>query len=137
MPSIKNYFKVKNTKAVPGREPDQTSTLLDSPLRPTDVEKEVYTADCDTLYPESDIPDPSDGLSNLKSDVIVNWIHSKQEEKIWTTGQPGEGVVLKKAKGHYVCCPSSLRDDGSQFAQMVAHLNVCVRIAVPFEPFIC
>ncbi|KAF2020282.1 hypothetical protein BU24DRAFT_366132 [Aaosphaeria arxii CBS 175.79] len=55
---------------------------------------------------------------------MVNWLHSKQEERIWTTGHPGEGVVLKQTKGRYVCCPSELQDDDSQFYQSVSSLNV-------------
>ncbi|KAF2475545.1 uncharacterized protein BDR25DRAFT_279672 [Lindgomyces ingoldianus] len=61
---------------------------------------------------------------------MVNWLHSKQEERIWTTGDPGEGVVLKKSKGRYVCCPSELQYDDTQFYQKVAELNVRVAMTI-------
>ncbi|KAF2727611.1 hypothetical protein EJ04DRAFT_478782 [Polyplosphaeria fusca] len=55
---------------------------------------------------------------------MVNWLHSKQEERLWTTGEPGEGVVLKKSKGRYVCCPGELQYDGSALYRSIAALNV-------------
>jgi hypothetical protein len=66
-------------------------------------------------------------LRDMRADVMVNWLHSKQEERIWTTGAPGEGVILKVTKGQYVCCPSELRNDSSSLFDMVSMLNVRVR----------
>lgn len=80
-----------------------------------------------SLYPDGDFRNaPPDALRDIKCEVMVNWLHSKQEERIWSTGEPGEGVVLKKAKGQYVCCPTELKDDQSLFFQMVGLLNVRV-----------
>jgi hypothetical protein len=82
-----------------------------------------------SLYPEGDFRnnDP-DAIRNIKCEVMVNWLHSKQEENIWTTGEMGEGVVLKKSKGRYVCCPGELQHDTSNFYQSIATLNVRVCI---------
>jgi len=83
-----------------------------------------------SFYSEPDNADTktseTDSLVNLKSKLIVNWIYQKQQESIWTTGLQGEGVVLRKGKGRYMCCPTELQYDGSNFYQMVAKLNVCV-----------
>lgn len=68
----------------------------------------------------------SEIMRDIKCEVMVNWIHTKQEEKLWTVGERGEGVVLKKSKGRYVCCPTDLQDDPGQFYQQVALLNVRV-----------
>lgn len=65
-------------------------------------------------------------LRNERANIMANWLHSKQEEYIWTTGSPGEGVVLKVAKGQYVCAPTELRNDSSPFFDMVALLNIRV-----------
>jgi hypothetical protein len=59
---------------------------------------------------------------------MVNWLHSKREEKLWTVGEPGEGVALEKSKSTYVCCPIDLQNEGSLFYDMVAALNVRVRL---------
>lgn len=79
--------------------------------------------------------DPSDlksispeRLRAMRADVMVNWLHSKQEERIWTTGTPGEGIVLKVTKGQYVCCPSELRFDSSSLYDVIAMLNVRVSL---------
>ncbi|KAF2683165.1 hypothetical protein K458DRAFT_341123 [Lentithecium fluviatile CBS 122367] len=66
----------------------------------------------------------------MRADVMVNWLHSKQEERIWTTGAPGEGVILKVTKGQYVCCPTELRNDSSSLFDMVSLLNVRVAMTV-------
>lgn len=41
---------------------------------------------------------------------------------------PGEGVVLKKGKNNYTCCPPQLRDIPYGLYDMAMELNVRVRI---------
>jgi hypothetical protein len=80
-----------------------------------------------SLYPQGDFRNANpETIQEIKCEVMVNWLHSKQEEQIWTTGEPGEGVVLKKSKGRYVCCPSELSSDGSALFKAVSALNVRV-----------
>jgi hypothetical protein len=43
---------------------------------------------------------------------MAHWLHAKQEEKLWTAGGPGEGVVIKRARGLYTCAPEGLAGDG-------------------------
>ncbi|KAF2748406.1 hypothetical protein M011DRAFT_493770 [Sporormia fimetaria CBS 119925] len=122
MPSFKDYFKPKQSEEgekIPENVPSPTLAPPALPRKPPPAK----------IFGE--LPNSSpDLVINLKSDVIVNWIHLKQEEKIWTTGQPGEGVVLRKAKGCYVCCPSELQYDGSKLYEKVAQLNVCAAMTV-------
>jgi hypothetical protein len=63
---------------------------------------------------------------DVKCDVMAQWLHSKQEEKIWTTGDAGEGVLVKKSKGNYAFSPAELLDDGTGLYQAVAAMNVRV-----------
>jgi len=67
-----------------------------------------------------------ESLRDLRCEVLVNYLQSQQEEKLWTTGEPGEGVVLRKTKGQYVCSPPQLQTDGSDLLTEVSHLNVMV-----------
>lgn len=67
-----------------------------------------------------------DPMKDIRSDIMVNWLQSQQAEKMWTTWEAGEGVVLKKAKGNYVCAPRELATDGSALFAAVAGLNVRV-----------
>ena len=84
-------------------------------------------------YPGSstDIPGTLNGGSavnflDVKCEVMAQWLHSKQEEKIWTSGEPGEGVLVKKSKGSYAFSPPELIEDGSGLYQAVNALNVRV-----------
>ncbi|KAF2110810.1 glycosyl transferase family group 2-domain-containing protein [Lophiotrema nucula] len=84
-----------------------------------------------SLYPEGDFRNAApETIRDIKCEVMVNWLHSKQEERIWTSGESGEGVVLKKSKGRYVCCPAELQFDQSDFYQMVSILNVRVAMTI-------
>ena len=69
---------------------------------------------------------------DVKCDVMAQWLHSKQEEKIWTRGEPGEGVLVKKSKGSYAFSPAELFEDGTGLYQAVAALNVrvCSKLTV-------
>ncbi|KAF2186273.1 hypothetical protein K469DRAFT_573231 [Zopfia rhizophila CBS 207.26] len=69
-------------------------------------------------------------MTDIKCELMVNFLHSKQEERIWTLGEPGEGVMLKKSKGRYACCPVELQSDNSNFYDMVAQMNVRAAMTV-------
>jgi hypothetical protein len=61
---------------------------------------------------------------------MVNWLHSQQEEKLWTTGEEEEGVMLKKSRGEYTCSPADLAEEADGFFAAVHGLNVKVIIPV-------
>lgn len=69
-------------------------------------------------------------INEIKCDVMVNWLHSQQEEKLWTTGEPEEGVVLKMSRGKYTCSPPDLADEPVGFFKAVETLNVRVAMTV-------
>ena len=69
-------------------------------------------------------------INDIKCEVMVNWLHSQQEEKLWTAGEEEEGVVLKKSRGMYTCSPADLADDQAGFFQAVQTLNVRVAMTV-------
>lgn len=79
--------------------------------------------------------DNSDVSRDIKCELLASYIHAKQEERIWITGEPGEGVLVKKRKGEYAVCPASLISDGTSLYQSISALNVRVsymnRLAVP------
>jgi hypothetical protein len=63
---------------------------------------------------------------DVKCEVMAQWLHSKQEEKIWTSGEPGEGVLVKKQKGSYAYSPPDLIEDGSGLYEAVIGINARV-----------
>lgn len=79
----------------------------------------------------TDVSNPLGGLNgatylDVKCEVMAQWLHSKQEEKIWTSGEPGEGVLVKKHKGSYAFSPPTLIEDGSGLYESVTQLNARV-----------
>jgi hypothetical protein len=66
----------------------------------------------------------SDSVRDIKAEILANWLHTKQEERIWTFGSPGEGVFMKKSKGNYACAPFEVYNDGTGLHHAVTELNV-------------
>ena len=107
-----------------------------SPIQPTSSHNEIDSSGSGidwtghsssaSLFPNALGELTPDSQREIKCEVMVNWLHTKQEERLWTSGEPGEGVVLKRGKGQYVCCPGDLMEDNSLFFEMVAELNVRV-----------
>lgn len=65
-------------------------------------------------------------MNDVKCDVMVNYLHQQQEERFWTSRSVEEGVVLKKSRGVYTCCPAELADRRNGFLEAVEQLNVRV-----------
>lgn len=68
-----------------------------------------------------------DEINEIKSDVMVNWLYQQQMERLWTAGGVDEGVVLKKGRGAYTCCPADITEEPYGFFKAVETLNVRVR----------
>ena len=65
-------------------------------------------------------------LEDIKHEIMVNHLYQQQCSRLWVSDGSGEceGVLLRKARGHYLACPQPLLD--SKFAQACAQLNVQV-----------
>lgn len=68
----------------------------------------------------------SEDINEMKADVVVNWLHQQQMERLWTSGAGDEGVVLKKSKGSYTCCPSYIINEPQGFFEAIQAINVRV-----------
>jgi hypothetical protein len=80
-----------------------------------------------SVYPEGDFRNSAiEEVNDVKCEVMVNWLRSKQESHLWTIGEEDEGVVLKKSRGMYTCAPIDLADERTSFFQAVQTLNVKV-----------
>jgi hypothetical protein len=67
-------------------------------------------------------------INDIKCEVMVNWLHSQQEERLWIAGEEEEGVMLKKSRGEYTCSPADLADEHNGFFAAVRGLNVKVNL---------
>lgn len=65
-------------------------------------------------------------LDDIKHEVMVNYLYQQQCSQLWVSDGSGEveGVLLRKARGHYMACPPQLGN--SPFAMACAALNVQV-----------
>ncbi|KAH6655564.1 glycosyl transferase family group 2-domain-containing protein [Truncatella angustata] len=79
-----------------------------------------------SLYPAGDFRNSGrDSLLDVKADVMCNWLYQRQLEKQYVTGMlPGEGVVIKKGKQNYACCPPQLQETPGSLYEMAMELNV-------------
>jgi hypothetical protein len=64
---------------------------------------------------------------DVQCDALAVWLHTKAEERVWTTGKPGEGVFVKKTKGLYAVSPADVATDGTALHQAITMMNVRVR----------
>lgn len=80
-----------------------------------------------SIYPTGDFRNSQhENLNEIKCDVMVNWLYQQQAERLWTSGGIDEGVVLKKSRGEYTCCPPDIVDEPYGFFKAVESLNVRV-----------
>jgi hypothetical protein len=85
-------------------------------------------------YPDGDFRNSSlADLVELKADVMCNWLHQQQIEKMWSGSGRGEGVMLKKARDDYMCCPKDLQVERDGLFDAVMKLNVKVSVSEKFE----
>jgi hypothetical protein len=84
-----------------------------------------------SIYPSGDFRNSNlESIMEIKSDVMVNWLHQQQLGMMYTAGGKGEGVVLKKFRDSYTCCPAELRDERDGLFDAVRRLNVKVSVEV-------
>ena len=67
-----------------------------------------------------------EAILHLKAEMMVEYVWKQQRQKTWSADRPGEGVVLKKARGEYVCAPQSLARQQDGLFGAVRAMNVRV-----------
>ncbi|KAI1302063.1 glycosyl transferase family group 2-domain-containing protein [Xylaria venustula] len=78
-----------------------------------------------SLYPTGDFRNARESLLDVKADVMCSWLYQQQLERQYATGiLPGEGVVLKKGRNNYACCPPQLQEMRYSLYDMAMELNV-------------
>ncbi|KAK5129505.1 hypothetical protein LTR08_003196 [Meristemomyces frigidus] len=69
-------------------------------------------------------------IHEIKCDVMVNWLHQQQMERLWTAGGHDEGVMLKQSRSNYACCPADIVEEPNGFYKAVETLNVRTAMTV-------
>ena len=140
MKSFKNYLKPAKTKqSNKARQPSDATAPGAPAMEVAAGEKGVVhrnrsgmssnrTSRPASIYPMGDFRNAAtDEIVDIKCDVMVNWLHQQQLEAMWASGGPGEGVVLKKTREKFTCCPGDLAGYQNDFFDAVRALNVRVR----------
>nr|POF01164.1 hypothetical protein CFP56_21112 [Quercus suber] len=84
-----------------------------------------------SLYPVGEFRNSqAEDLNEIKCDVMVNWLYQQQMERLWTAGGHDEGVVLKKSRSAYTCCPADIVEEPYGFHKAIETLNVRVCTAL-------
>lgn len=65
-------------------------------------------------------------ILDVKTHVMCNWLYQQQQGRMWSSGGTEEGVMVKKARGEYICCPPDLQLRRDGFFDAVKALNVRV-----------
>lgn len=107
-----------------GTVPAVSDTVSSVPTVPVHREPPILTLD---QYPRGDFRNSSrENVRDIQSTIMVNWLRQMQMEKLWSVGSPGEGVILKKDRDSFVCCPETLKDHSPVFYHQVVGMNVRV-----------
>ena len=110
---------VGNSNANPSVNPSAPATGFTTPR----------TSRPPSIYPNGDFRNSTLGeINDIKCDVMVNYLHQQQLELMWSAGGMDEGVILKKARNNFTCCPPELANQQGDLYDMICELNVRVCI---------
>ena len=104
-------------------EPSQLSESAQASVHATDVFRSGQTS----AFPSGKTSVDSSGHAEqdeLANDVLVHYLHQQQKERLWTQHTPGEGIVLKKTRNVFSCCPPELVHNQEGLFAAVERMNV-------------
>ncbi|EKG20239.1 Glycosyl transferase family 2 [Macrophomina phaseolina MS6] len=62
----------------------------------------------------------------IRHEMMVEYLRGQQERMMWSLDEPDEGVVLRRARGEYVCCPPDLAKEPFGLYKAIQQMNVRV-----------
>jgi len=74
----------------------------------------------------ADLSQAADELLTLRVDMMCDYLRQQQLQRRWASDAYDQGVVIKKARGDFVCCPTELVHDPQSFVHEMRSLNVKV-----------
>ncbi|KAK3327453.1 glycosyl transferase family group 2-domain-containing protein [Cercophora scortea] len=79
-----------------------------------------------SIFPQGDSRNHnSDALLDIRNDMMVNYLYEQLLRKQYASGMdPYEGVVLKKSRGNFTCCPPQMAAIPGSLYAMVTEMNV-------------
>jgi hypothetical protein len=141
MDALRGYFqpaskKTSKVSSKKGGNVSRTAAAVEMTSTPPESgtstpRRSPLTSRPSSIFPEGDFRNaPRESILDIKADVMVNWLHQRQQEKVWTSGTPGEGIVLKKARDNFTCAPENLKIQSNFFDSVVAmNVKVCLTVS--------
>jgi len=127
MSFLKSYLVPKKTQQKAGSKPAEITPSEKTPTTPTPFLDGNITS---PNTPRASRPASlalGEEMSDTRCEILVSWLHQQQIEKTWfDVHADDEGVVLKKSKGEYVCCPEYVGEAQHGFCRAIEALNVRV-----------
>ncbi|KAK0635786.1 glycosyl transferase family group 2-domain-containing protein [Bombardia bombarda] len=86
----------------------------------------IRSAKRSSIFPAGDARNNNaDTLAEIRNDMMVNYLYEQQLRRQYASGlDPYEGVVLKKSRGSFTCCPPQMAAIPGSLYAMVAQMNV-------------
>lgn len=86
----------------------------------------TYSFRHSTIFPVGDARNGDlDAMTEIRSDMMVNSLFEQMCRKQYSTGfDPYEGVVLKKSRGNFTCCPPQMAAIPDSLYAMITQMNV-------------
>jgi hypothetical protein len=127
MSFLKSYLVPKKTQQKTNSKPAEITPSEKTPTTPTPF---LDSNTPSNITPWTSRPAslaPGEEMSDTRCEILVSWLHQQQIEKTWVdVHAEDEGVVLKKSKGEYVCCPEHVGEAQHGFCRAIEALNVRV-----------
>ena len=133
MKSLKGYFKTSNANK-PTHAPT-VSGATSATLSPSIIEQRRTTSRPVSGFAAGSFRNEED-IKNMKTEVMAEWLYKQQRLKLWASPGPEEGVILKRTRGEYTCCPEDLRYMRSGLFEQIVQMNVAVSFPISDSRYI-
>jgi len=96
-----------------------------NPANPTPMETPMRSSAA-SIFSGSDESPSSSHFNDEKCEIMVEYLHQQQQQLRWMANTGDQGVIMKKARNSFTCCPKSLEDAHDGFKSYIEALNVKV-----------
>jgi hypothetical protein len=125
MKAFKGYLKSGGPSTAPQTRPEVVEI---STLSPSRASHNRWTQRSHSSYGNSILRDASE-IKAMKTEVMTEWLYKQQRLKLWASSGPEEGIILKRGRGEYTCCPENLQEAKGGLYDQVVLMNV--RVCAP------
>jgi hypothetical protein len=130
MKAFKSYLK-GGSKPATNDEPAAQMTEIPTQLTPPSLagSRRLTVQSTNSFQTVTSLRDPQ-AVKGMKADVMTEWLYKQQRLKLWASSGPEEGIILKRDRGEYTCCPEDLRRVRGGLFDEIVNMNVRVRISL-------